>query len=137
MFVGYFSVTQEMPACCFNTDNGNEGITFASNFPLAKLSSTFTEIRLAVFCFDHKWKQDKGAVVTKLDALRRQLGHLCKGKLPAQPTPTPTPTLSEPVKEGSKKRSLEEIEAEEDELDRELEEKLRQLGEKRRQLRQG
>ena len=137
MFVGYFSVTQDMPACCFETNNGNEGMTLASNFPLAKLSSNFTEIRLAISCFSHKWKQVKGAVVLKNAALRRQLGRLCKGNLPAQPTSTPTltPTLSEPS-QGSRKRTLEEIDAEEEELYREEERMRADIQARRKRLRE-
>ena len=77
--MGYFSVTQETPACRSDSINGDEGIALASNFPLATLSSTFKEIRLVVSSDALHWKQDQGAVTTKPEVLRGQLARLCTG----------------------------------------------------------
>ena len=84
-FVGYFSVTQETPACRSDSINGGEGIALASNFPLATLSSTFKEIRLVVSSDAPHWRQDQGAVTTKPEVLRGQLAQLCKGHSTANP----------------------------------------------------
>ena len=81
-FVGYFSVTQELPACRFDNDAGSE---LASNFPLAQLSSTFKEIRLVVSSDVVDWRQDQGSVTTKPEVLRGQLAQLCTGHSTANP----------------------------------------------------
>ena len=78
MFVGYFSMKGQMPACRIDTDkDDDESNALASAYPLAKLSSTFTEIRLVVSSAMSDWKQDVGNVTGKPEVLRGQLTHLC------------------------------------------------------------
>lgn len=79
MLVSCFSV-KGPGSCRLDTDNGDdESIALASAFPLATLSSTFTEVRLVVPSFDTNWKQDVGDVTSKPEVLRVQLVHLCTG----------------------------------------------------------
>ena len=78
MFVGCFSMTGQMPACRIDTDKGDdESNALASACPLAKLSSTFKEIRLVVSYDMIDWKQDVGTVTMKTEVLKGQLTHLC------------------------------------------------------------
>ena len=78
MLVGYFSMTEKIPDCRIDTDKkDDESIALASACPLAKLSSTFSEIRLVVSYDMTDWKQDVGTVTMKTEVLRGQLAHLC------------------------------------------------------------
>ena len=63
MFVGYFSMTGQMPAFRIDTDkNDDESNALASACPLAKLSTTFREVRLVVSSSMTDWEQDVGTV---------------------------------------------------------------------------
>lgn len=85
MFVGYFRL-RRVPACEIDTDkDDDESIALASTSPLARLSSTFTEVRLVVPSADNLWKQDVGLVTTKPQVLRGQLVQLCTGQSSANP----------------------------------------------------
>ena len=78
MLVGYFSMTEQMPACLIDTDKkDDESIALASACPLARLSSTFIEVRLVVCSDNTSWKQDVGTVTGRPEVLRRQLARLC------------------------------------------------------------
>ena len=58
MLVGSFSVRQGN-ICRIETDKGDEeSVGTASEFPLARLSNTFTELRLMVSSDTVNWKQD-------------------------------------------------------------------------------
>ena len=95
LFVGYFSMPGQMPACRIDTDkDDDESNALASACPLAKLSSTFREIRLVVSSDMTDWKQDVGAVTKKPEVLRGQLAHLCTGHSSANPESKWSPVTS-------------------------------------------
>lgn len=97
MFVGHFRLRQ-VPACRIDTDKGDdESIALASTCPLARLSSTFTEIRLVVRHNSMRWKQDVGSVTNTPKVLRGQLVHLCTGHSPANIWDQPPLILETPT----------------------------------------
>ena len=84
MFVGVFQVTR--PGTCHTDDLGSDqSVGQASECPLAKISSTFTAIRLVVSSVNTNWKQDGAKTIAKPDVLRGQLNQLCTGHLTANP----------------------------------------------------
>ena len=112
MLVGYFSMTGQMPACRVDTDkNDDESNALASACPLAKLSSTFREIRLVVSSDMTDWKQDVGTVTNKPKVLRGQLAHLCMGHSPSFVGPTATSALPNHAAKGKGKAVYTPIES--------------------------
>ena len=66
MLVGSFPVRQ-VNICRIETDKGDEeSLRTASEFPLARLSNTFTELRLMVSSDTVDWKQDDSSKLALL-----------------------------------------------------------------------
>ena len=87
MVVGHFQVIRP-GTYSIDTDKGDDESTAqASSCPLASVSGTFKEIRLAIPIDFRSWKANGKGISTKPEVLRGQLTQLCTGHSSANPEP--------------------------------------------------
>lgn len=77
------------PQCTFESDKeGQDGISKAREYPLAKLSSTFFSVRVLLPIDIEKWTKVGGVIASNERVLRGQLNELCSGHSLANPQST-------------------------------------------------